>query len=308
MAAGEKGAAVIGVLLKHVDLHPTVDPLRGQVRSDPRGALSAADQSALAVALAAARAAGGAVRACSAGPVGCEAVLRTALAAGAAEAVRVDLPAGAPSVVVAAALAPLLGDCTWVLCGDASSDRGSGAVPAFLAGFLSWAQALGATALDLPPGAPARVERRLDGGRREVLSVHAPGVISVEPGTASLARASLPAVLAAASQPISVVVPPGQGVAGPAGQAGVPSGLVPAPGTPRPFRPRPRVLSGPDPALPAQERVRQLSGALAPAQPARVLRVSPEQAAAVLLDALETWGYLPAPPGAPPSPLTAEPG
>ena len=93
-----------------------------------------------------------------------------------------------------------------MVCGDVSADRGSGSVPAFVAAELGVAQALGlverrpATAT-----AARRVTRRLDGGRREVLAVTAPAVLSVEGAVARLRRASLPAELAARTAPIEVV-------------------------------------------------------------------------------------------------------
>ena len=58
-------------------------------------------------------------------------------------AVRVDAPADLASAAVAAALAAVVAGAAWVVCGDASADRGSGSVPAFLAAELGAAQALG---------------------------------------------------------------------------------------------------------------------------------------------------------------------
>ena len=75
----------------------------------------------------------------TAGPPAAEDVLREAIAAGAARAVRVDLPATSPSNVVASALAGVLADldATSAWCGDHSLDRGSGSVPAYLAAELA---------------------------------------------------------------------------------------------------------------------------------------------------------------------------
>ncbi len=214
----------------------------------------------------------------SAGDASAEAVLRLALEAGATEAVRVDLSPDAPSAVVARALAGSLRGASWIVCGDHSLDRGSGSVPAFVAGELGLAQALGAAAVTLEAPAALRVERRLDGGRREVLSLVAPAVVSVESAVATLRRPPLAAALAARRTAVRV---------------------VPAPPHPplleartRPYRPRPRVLEGPDPSLAARDRLVALSGALVHHNPPRVVRATPEEAADELLGFLRARGYL----------------
>ena len=119
--------------------------------------------------------------------------VREAIAAGATSAVRVDASTELDSQVVAVALAEHLGDRDLVVCGDYSLDRGTGSVPAFLAGELSMAQALGLleVGVDRDDAGALRVVRRLDGGRREILDVTPPAVLSVEGSAASLRRASL---------------------------------------------------------------------------------------------------------------------
>ena len=101
---------------------------------------------------------------------------------------RVDTPADVESAAVARALAGVLAGASWVVCGDASADRGSGAVPAFLAAELGASQALGLVAV-APAVDGVRATRRLDGGRRELLAVGAPAVLSVEGAAARLRRA-----------------------------------------------------------------------------------------------------------------------
>lgn len=97
------------------------------------------------------------VRVVTVGPVDTDPGLRQALAAGAGRAVRIDAPTGVRSDVVGRLLASALGDMApgpdWVLCGDASPDRGSGSVPAFLADELGLGQALGLVAVE-PHDAP----------------------------------------------------------------------------------------------------------------------------------------------------------
>ena len=89
-----------------------------------------------------------------------------------------------------------------VVCGDYSADRGSGTVPAALAALTGLPQALGlVSAVLAEPAAdgvdgsssPARirVQRRLDGARREELLVSPPAVVSVEGSVARLRRAPL---------------------------------------------------------------------------------------------------------------------
>ena len=64
------------------------------------------------------------------GPPAADGILREALAAGAARAIRIDLPFASPSRVVASNLAALLAEARFVWCGDYSADRGTGAIRA----------------------------------------------------------------------------------------------------------------------------------------------------------------------------------
>jgi len=72
----------------------------------------------------------------------------------------------------------------------------------------------------------------------------------------------------------------------------------PEPGRTQPFRPRPRVLNGPDAHLPTRERLLTLSGALTVFDPPRLVVASAEEAADELLSFLVARGYLE--PSAPP--------
>ena len=171
---------------------------------------------------------------------------------------------GRPSAAVAAGLALALRDAAVVCCGDASLDRGTGAVPAFLAGELGAEQALGLVGLHLPEpddaGPPRlRAERRLDRGRREHLVVSLPCVVSVEAHTARLRRAPLDRVLASHDAPVELTTAqaPARLLAG--SLAGALSGGDvedheasggAAPVRTAPFRPRPRVVPAPASSLP----------------------------------------------------------
>lgn len=235
--------------------------------------LSSADAAALETALAF----GDEVTAVSAGPAGADRVLRTALAAGASRAIRVDASSNLRSDGVARAIAPLCERSAWVLCGDASLDRGSGSVPAFLAAELGIGQALGLVALEwLADRDAVRVVRRLDGGRREILVATAPTVLSVEGSIARLRRASLTAELAAQHAPIDVR--PG------------PSGPIERPHAARPYRPRPREVA--IPTGDANARIRALTALDGAPSVTETVALEPTAAAARIVDTLRTWGYL----------------
>lgn len=216
------------------------------------------------------------VTAITAGPPDADAGLRRAIAAGATRAIRVDVPNGLRSDAVATALAPHCAGVSWVLCGDASTDRGSGSVPAFLAAELGVGQALGLVAVESTGTDSLRVVRRLDGGRREILEASSPTVVSVEGSVARLRRASLPAEIAAQRSPVEVVAGP--------------DGPVERPATVRVYRPRPRETAMP--SGDAFARIGQLTDAGASAERADVLVLDPPAAASKIVDALRSWGYL----------------
>jgi electron transfer flavoprotein beta subunit len=247
---------------------------------DPRWAgVSPADEAALELALRLAAARDDEVVVVTVGPPASERVLRTAVAIGAHHAVRVHAPAGLRSDAVAAALAAAFAGrgTTLVLCGDYSSDRGSGTVPALLAAELGAAQALGAVEVDPRATGPVHVVRRLDGGRREELLVHEPGVVSVEGSVARLRRAGLAAELAARHAVVEVV--PG------------PTGPIEEPADVQPYRPRARALAAP-PGDGALTRVRALTTTGEVGGHGEVLVAEPAAAAARIVDALREWGYL----------------
>jgi electron transfer flavoprotein beta subunit len=238
---------------------------------------SAADRAALEIALRLAAPAGDGVVVVCVGPPPAERGLREALASGATGAVRVDAPTGLAGSAVAAAVAGLAAGARWVLCGDVSADRGTGSVPAFLAAELGVAQALGLVAVDVEDDGRVRGVRRLDGGRREVLSLEPPAVLSVEGAVARLRRATLPDELAARRATIEVI-------AGPAGP-------VEAAAAVRPYRPRPRERPAPEGG--ALDRVRRLTATgSASAAHAETVVLDPPAAADRILAALGEWGYV----------------
>lgn len=139
--------------------------------------------------------AGGSVTVLTAGPAAAESALRAGAALGADAAKRIDFdgdgPAGSGTAarLLAAALAADPPDV--VFCGARSSDSGSGASPIALAERLGWPLVTNAVALR--GSGPLEVERRLDGGRRQLVQVDLPVVITVE---GSLCEPRYPSVLA----------------------------------------------------------------------------------------------------------------
>jgi electron transfer flavoprotein beta subunit len=240
--------------------------------------MSPADQSALEFALVQSTATGDEVTAITVGPVAAESVLRDALACGAQHGIRINAPFALASSQVAEAIASVVTDAAWVWCGDYSLDRGTGTVPAFLAGALSAQQALGIIAVDPSSHGGVTVTRRLDGGRRELLRVSAPAVVSVEGATAHLRRAGLGAVRAAAQADITVHQP--------AAFAHPEEGVI------QPYRPRARAMAAPRGEHPL-ERLRALTdaGAAVSAHGETVV-LEPVAAAARIAAALREWGYL----------------
>ena len=268
----------IAVCLKWVPTRAEVDPLTGAVSVDERfTGVSAADRAALEWALRLSEPLGAEVLALSVGPPSADGPLRDALAAGADRTVRVDLPSDSPSEHVATALASAIGDASIACCGDYSLDRGTGAVPAFLAAELGAAQALGLIDVQLADGT-LRATRRLDQGRREILDVPTPAVLSFEGGL-ELRRASLPRVLASRTPPVEVRPAP----------TGLRPSLVEAVDH-GPYRPRARVL--PSPEGDTRQRVLTLTGALVERTPPQLLELEPAEAAAAIVAQLRSWGHL----------------
>jgi electron transfer flavoprotein beta subunit len=276
-----------------------VDPLTGAVRANLRDrGPNSSELAALEHALRLAERWDAPVVAATVAPAGADEMLRDALAAGAAQALRVEPPRWMarprPSGLVggeresAAALAAALrhhyGVPDLVLCGDLAADRATGSFPAFLAASLGAAQALGCVRLEPADERALRVHRRLDGGRREVLMVRPPAVVSVEAAGVRLRRAGLPATLSRHSAPITVADAP-------AAAAAPLIGILAA----HPYRPRPRELPGP--AGTALHRTLELTGALAQRTPPAVIGpLPPDQAASELLAYLRRCGYLAADP------------
>lgn len=257
----------------------------GDAEIDDRFAgVSPADRAALEVALQLAEHLGSSVLAVTVGPDGASRALREALACGAARAVRIDATEGTDSRDVAAEVAQLVSDpsvaARMVVCGDYSLDRGTGSVPAFIAHHLGAAQALGLVGVDIASSVEKQIQvvRRLDGGRREVLSMPTPCVLSVEGSVAALRRAGLKQSLASARAEIEVRLAP------------LTTSHVIAP-TMMPYRPRARAMSSPDGST-ALERLRVLTDAGGAPARGETVELEPRAAAERIVSALRDWGYL----------------
>jgi len=164
------------------------------------------------------------------------------------------------------------------VCGDYSIDRGSGSVPAFIAHRLGLPQALGLIDLASQGGGIVGT-RRLDQGRREMLALRLPIVVSVESGT-DLRRAALSATLSAGTAQIEVREVPAV-----ADAIAHPVSI----GT-SPFKPRTRVVAAPQGDV--TMRIRELARLDAEPSNARVVEADPEKAAEMTLAQLREWGYL----------------
>lgn len=309
--AGADDRPWVVACLRITDLRPDVDPITGSVRRDTWGiGLSAADGAALEHALRIADTWSAAVLAVAIGPSTVEPVLRQVAALG-ASVLRIPTPEheaehaytgelGDDEHGLAGTIAAALRErCipSLVVCGDRSADRGTGALPAFLAHELGAAQALGLVALEVaatddavrdPAGSRVlTAHRRLDGGWREQLAVPLPAVCSVEGAGIRLRRASLAGALAAEASVVPVAASPAKTPDGPDNR----SGTVHV-GAARAFEPRARVLPAPesnDPRL----RLLALTGALVAHDPPMVIGpVDATEAADELLGFLVHHGYL----------------
>ena len=251
----------------------------GEPHDERFSGMSPADQSALEFALRQGEQLGdgATVTAITVGPSGADKVLRDALACGATRAVRVEAPTTTSGTDIATAIADHIAGAQWVWCGDYSLDRGAGSVPPFIAAHLDAEQALGVIHAELD-GHTVHATRRLDGGRRELLDVCSPAVVSVEGATARLRRAGLQSLRRAAEATIEVV------------PATTP--IHRAEFMVRPYRPRARELAAPAGSSPL-DRLRILTDAsAASAARGEIATLAPADAAARIVEALRDWGYL----------------
>ncbi len=261
-----------------------LDPLSGVAELDDKVVeLSAAEASALELAVQLGEGLHLPVAVVSVGGALAEPVLRLGLAGGATRALRVEV-AGRDqrqlsSAAVAAALAAVARKASMLLCGDHSLDRASGAVPAMVGAALGWPTAASVTAVRRGPDG-LEADRRLGRGRLETVRIDGPAVVSVEPTVARPRRASLRATLEANAAVVAVVeVLVGDEV----------REVVELPTEPP--RPRAKVVPPPDPTLSLLDRISALTGATQPAAAAERVTLEPAAAAALIAERLSQWGY-----------------
>ncbi len=303
---GGSGPLVLACL-RIVDLRPGIDPLDGTVSRDRWGVgLPPADAAALEHALRLAGAWDGRVVAACVGPPSVESVLGEVAALGVSvvrvptadegDAHRYVIELADDERALARTLLAAVGNFgrpDLVLCGDRSVDRGTGALPAYLAHELDAAQALGLVDVTVDGPGVLSAERRLDGGWRERLRVRLPAVCSVEAAGVRLRRASLSGALSVEGVPTPV--DRSLEVASAAGGGTGPVHLGPT----RPYAPRTRVVPPPEGDDP-RHRLLALTGALVAHDPPAVVHPADAgEAADVLLAYLARQGYLDAPAGDP---------
>ena len=255
---------IIGVCVKWIGSQPTSGH-----EADARFAqFSASDQAALEVALQRAEQLQARVRVVSAAPAAARSHLVALCASGAHELVHIATEGQSSSAHIASELAQHLRDY--------SLDRGSGSVPAFLASILDAQQALGIVGISAANNNSLDLLRRLDAGRREIVRVVEPFIVSVEGSMATLRRASLAATL----RPSAAVV-----------EASLASPSALSLGDFSPFRPRPRTVKAPAGET-ALDRIKAATSANSPQKHSEIVTLTPDDAAQHIVERLTEWGYL----------------
>jgi electron transfer flavoprotein beta subunit len=150
---------------------------------------------------------GGEVVAVTVGDPGTEEVLLQCLARGAERAVRIDASVADP-LAVARLLAALIEreSPDLVLCGTQSSDAANGAVPAAVAGQLDLARVAVVRGLRLVDDR-LELDRELEGGLMEQVSVALPAVVSVQTGINHPTQPNLRAFKRADKTPRETITP-----------------------------------------------------------------------------------------------------
>lgn len=264
--------SVIGVCVKWIGSQPNSGH-----EADARFAqFSASDQAALEVALQRAEQLQARVRVVSVAPAAARTHLVSLCATGVHELVHIAAEGQSTSSHVAHELAQHLHDCASIWCGDYSLDRGSGSIPAFLASTLGAQQALGIVGISATNSDSLDLLRRLDAGRREIVRVKEPFVVSVEGSLATLRRASLASTL----RPTATLI-----------DASVVSHSAPSLGEFSPFRPRPRTIAAPVGET-ALDRIKSATSANSPQKHSEIVTLAPEVAAQFIVERLTEWGYL----------------
>jgi electron transfer flavoprotein beta subunit len=274
-----------------------IDPLSGQIDVERFvQVLNAADACALEAAMQLKEQPDDRVTAITLGPPDAGGALRAALAMGADNVLRLWHPAADlwSAITIAAALAAAIHTLQpWpdlVLCGDASSDWGSGTVGPALAEYLALPQVSGVVQLAAtrqPAQAMLLVSRQLERGYREKLEVLLPALITVTSTLNEPRYPSLPAHLAALRAPIPVLdlsTLPGLALPEETTRTTVLEIHTP--------RPLPRRISAPDSSHSAYQRIGEIISGGATGRNTRLIEGSSEELAQTLLTFLKEKGFI----------------
>ena len=274
-----------------------IDPLSGQVDVERFvQILNPADACALEAAVRLKEQFGGTVLALTLGPEDAEGALRAALAIGADHAVRLWHPQANSwgPFTVAAALAGYLRQHKpdLVLCGDSSSDWGSGSVGPAIAEYLGLPQITGVMQLaeqeDVPDNTQALlVTRRLERGYREILAAQLPLLLTVTSDLIEPRYPSLPAHMAAlqATIPVHDALP----LLNSAVETDQDETVILEMHTPRPLTHR---IAAPDSQHSAFERISEILAGGATGRQTRIVEGSSEELARALVAFLREKGFV----------------
>jgi electron transfer flavoprotein beta subunit len=231
----------------------------------------------------------------SLGEPSAETALRKCLALGADRAILICDPALADSdgyataTVLAKAIAFFPYDL--VLCGVRAIDTNAGQVGSAIAAMLDIALVIGVTKIEVPAEPKkAIIQRKLEGGNREVVETPLPALLTVEAGLNKPTYPGLPSVIAAQRGEIERYDIKGLGLSpnevGPSGARTQTVRLAPA-------KPRPKKIFTPDSNLPAAERMRLImSGGIAERK-GGLLEGEPAELASKLIQFLKQEKLLP---------------
>lgn len=215
--------------------------------------LDPVDASALEAAVSLVESHDGEVVAITIGTQEADEIMRTALAQGASAAVRLDADPPADGAQAGAWLAEALQDADafdLIFCGARSSDHEGGGTAASLAARLDFPVVQNVVAIEDVADGTAIVQRRRDGGHREVVRVELPAVLAVETNVAQPRFPTTRARLEAGRAEIASTTP-----------AGAAAGVAVARGSGRGYRhppPRRSGIPAPDEGMDARARLRFL--------------------------------------------------
>lgn len=239
--------------------------------------------------------AGGKVTAVTAGPARAKAVLHMALASGADEAIHLqdEVFETSDAYTTALALSKVVKglDYDVILCGNRSLDTGTGQVPAFLAELLAIHQITGVMRLDITSSQQAKIWRRLEKGRRQIVECPLPALFAMDASAGQPRYVSEFALQQAAERNIRKVTLADIGLS----QTDVdPQASLTRVVRLSPPKPRPKKIFIPDSGMSATQRIGYLmSGGLSKGKQSNLLEGATDYLAKQVIDYLVQEGILP---------------